>query len=296
MRLRLTRVISGKGSAPDRFAGALRGLAVDGDGLIYAVGDRQLKIFDADGKLKRRWPTTKLGHCAAVDEKGHIHVGQDGRVEQFDAAGALIATFGDAGRLGKVTEIAFSGEHVLLADAASRCIRRYDRSGAWLNDIGADNNTRGFLIPNGRLEFAVDREGVIHAINPAKHRVERYLPTGELLGHFGRFGMQRPEDFPGCCNPTNLALTGSGHVVVTEKAPPRLKVYDDRGQLLAMAESKAFDPNCKNMDVAVDCLGRIYVADTVRLQICVFQDEDGASVAAQSRRRASWKTAGEIAG
>jgi hypothetical protein len=32
----------------------------------------------------------------------------------------------------------------------------------------------------------------------------------------------------------------------------------------------AFDPGCRNMDVAVGAQGRVYVADTVRLEICVF--------------------------
>ena len=91
-----------------------------------------------------------------------------------------------------------------------------------------------------------------------------------MLSHWGRFGTRRPEDFPGCCNPTNLALTPQGHVVVTEKAAPRMKVYNSSGKLLTLVGPEAFHANCKNMDVACDAQGRVYIVDTVRLTICVF--------------------------
>ena len=58
-------------------------------------------------------------------------------MEQFDGEGPLLRTFRDSGRLGKVTAIAHWDGQWLLADAANRCIRRYDSQGAWLNDIGS---------------------------------------------------------------------------------------------------------------------------------------------------------------
>ncbi|MBU0716692.1 MAG: hypothetical protein KJ749_00450, partial [Planctomycetes bacterium] len=166
--------------------------------------------------------------------------------------------------------VGFFEGFVFVADVQGRCIRRYDRQGRWLNDIGKDNNTKGFRTPNGYLDFAVDHNGIIHACNPGKYRVERYSMEGELLGHFGRFGTHQAEDFPGCCNPTNVALTPEERVVVTEKADPRAKVFDDQGNMIALIGPEFFDPVCKNMDVDVDSQGRIYIVDTVRLSINVF--------------------------
>jgi len=271
MEYHQVRVIGGKGSAPHQFARALRGITVDQNGLIHAVGDEVVKVFDAGGTLVRAYPTSKSGHCIAVDRDGVSYVGQAGQVEKFDASGKRLATWRDPERMGLVTAIGFHAEFILIADAQDRCIRRYDRTGKWLNDIGRDNNTRGFLIPNGHLDFQVDADGIVHAANPAKFRVERYSLTGKLLGRFGRFGTHRAEDFPGCCNPTNLALTPDGNIVVTEKAGPRMKVFDPEGKMLALVGSDAFDPECKNMDVATDGKGRIYVGDTERLRICVFE-------------------------
>ena len=127
----------------------------------------------------------------------------------------------------------------------------------------------GLLIPNGMVDFAVDAQGVIHVANPGKHRVERYRPTGELLGHIGRFHGTDPAGFGGCCNPTNVAVRD--RVYVTEKAGPRAKVYDFGGNLQAVIASDTFDPNCKNMSVAVDGRGTVYVADTVKLTIHAFE-------------------------
>jgi hypothetical protein len=61
----------------------------------------------------------------------------------------------------------------------------------------------------------------------------------------------------------NLDLKGRGLGIVTaEKAPPRVKVYDEEGRLVALIDSKNFNPKNLHMHVAVDGEGRIYVADT----------------------------------
>lgn len=279
MRYRRTRVISGRGLRPEQFRESLRGVAVDRQGLVFGVGDDEVKVFDSAGGLLRRWKTASPGYCISVDRG--ICVGESGRIEEFDSDGNVLRTLEDS-RLGVVTALGRSGDDMLVGDATDRSIRRYSRDGEWLNDIGKDNKTKGFIIPNGHVDFSVDARGVIHATNPGKHRVERYKPTGELLGFFGRFGMQRPEDFTGCCNPTNLAVFPDGEVVVTEKAPPRLKVLDARGGLVCMVEAEAFDPQCKNMDVAVDGEGRILVVDTVRLHILVFEREPAPATAPAS--------------
>jgi sugar lactone lactonase YvrE len=119
----------------------------------------------------------------------------------------------------------------------------------------------------------VDADGIIHAANPGKHRVERYTPEDHLLGHIGRFDGLDPSGFSGCCNPTNVTVAGRERIYVTEKAGPRAKVYDFQGKLLSVIATVVFDPNCKNMDIAVDTRGRVYVADTVRLEILAFEED-----------------------
>jgi hypothetical protein len=269
MEYRQTNVIGGKGSAPGEFAASLRCLAVDARGQLLAAGDSEIKMFDASGRIKRRWSTSRPVLSVAVAADGAVYAGELRQIEIFDGSGKLVNTWRDETLLQRVTAIGFVHDGVLAGDSAGRAIRHFDRNGRFRNNIGKDNPVNGFLVPNGVVDFAVDAHGVIHAANPGKHRVERYLPTGELLGHIGRFHGTDPAGFGGCCNPTNVAVRD--RIYVTEKAGPRAKVYDFSGNLEAVIESADFDPNCKNMSVAVDARGVVYVADTVKLAILVFE-------------------------
>jgi hypothetical protein len=273
MHYRKVLVISGKGPGSSQFSQTLRGLVIDPGDRLCAVGDSALKIFSLEGQLLQGWPTDRPGYSVAVGPDETIYIGQAGQVQTFDRQGKLLDTWRDRARMGLISAIGLTGDSILLADVKDRCIRRYDRKGTFLQDIGKDNRMRGFMIPNQHLDFAIDEKDVIHAANPGKHRVESYSLDGKLICHFGRFGGPDTAGFGGCCNPTNIALTRQGQVVVTEKADPRVKVYDALGKLLAVMGEKDFDPACKNMDVAVDSRGRIYVADTVRLHVCVYVPE-----------------------
>jgi sugar lactone lactonase YvrE len=263
--------LAGKGRGRGQFAETLRGIAIDADDHVYAVGDSKLEVFSRDGEPVRSWATSRPGYCVAVDRAGRVWIGQSEQVEVFSADGDRLDTRRDPGRLGLITAIGFGGGDVFLADAQARCIHRYDLKGGFLNDIGDQHRKGGFHIPNGVVDFAVDAQGILHVANPGMHRVERYDASGKLLGRFGRFDGRDPQGFPGCCNPTNLTVDSAGRVVVTEKAGPRAKVYDAAGQLLTVVADDGFDPAATNMDVAVDSTGRIYVADTARLEIRVFQ-------------------------
>lgn len=207
---------------------------------------------------------------------GRVWVGEEGQIETFDATGRLIATWRHSKRFGRVTALGFVNGDVLAGDAPGRAIRRCDADGAFINDIGTDNRMQGFLIPNGVVQFAVDGTGTIHAANPGKHRVEQYAPDGKLLGHFGRFDGNDPAGFGGCCNPTNIAIAGD-RIFVTEKAGPRAKVYGLDGTFAGVIADGVFDPNCKNMAIGVTARGRVYVADTARLEILAFESTGASS-------------------
>ena len=99
---------------------------------------------------------------------------------------------------------------------------------------------------------------------------------GEPLGYFGKFGLINPEDFVGCCNPVNLAVTADGSIVTAEKLIPRVKVYDPDGGLMALIGPENFDPKCTHLHLAVDSKGRILVADPIRLEIKGFSPAIGS--------------------
>jgi len=271
MQYRQVAVIGGKGAGPGQFGASLRGIAADAAGNIYAANDSQITVFDAAGRLKRRWSTSQPVHSVAVAGDGAVYTGQIRQIEIFDGGGKLVHTWRDDALLGRVTAIGFADGDVLAGDATGRTIRRFDSGGKFRNNIGRDNPLNGLLIPNGVVDFGVDARGTIHAANPGKHRVERYTPAGELLGHIGHFHGTDPAGFGGCCNPTNVAVRD--RIYVTEKAGPRAKVYSFSGELEAVIAADVFDANCKNMSIAADRRGRVYVSDTVKLAIFVFEPE-----------------------
>lgn len=274
MQYRQASVVGGKGEGPAQFRSELRGIAVGKNGRIYAAGDSEIKVFSPSGAIERRWSTAKPALAVAVTPDGTVYVGEAGQIEIFSAAGAPVSAWREEKLLGRVTAIGFTKDSVLAGDAADRAIRRFDRQGKFLNTIGKDNPVNGLLIPNGVVNFGVDSQGFIHAANPGKHRVERYASDGRLLDHIGRFLGTDPAGFGGCCNPTNVAI--ADRIYTAEKAGPRVKAYDFTGKLLAViAAGEAFDANCKNMSVAVDSRGKVYVADTMKLAILVFEEVAG---------------------
>ena len=276
MQYRQLRIISGKGAGAAEFRQALRGIALDKRGRLCAAGDSEVKVFDAAGALVRRWSTALPPYSVAVAADGSVWVGQTGQIEIFNGAGKLLRTWKDGAHMGRVTSIGFLTDGALVGDAAQRCIHRFDAAGKFRNTIGKDNPLGGLHIPNGVVDFGVDPKGVIHVANPGKHRVERYSLEGALLGHMGKFTGPDPAGFSGCCNPTNVAVAGPNLLCVTEKAGPRAKIYDYAGKLIAMFESAGFDPGAKNMDVAVDAHGKVYISDPVKLAIFVFEPAGGA--------------------
>ena len=110
---------------------------------------------------------------------------------------------------------------------------------------------------------AVDGRGRVWVGERAE--VEVFRPDGSAIDTW-----RDPAGFSGCCNPTNLTLDVRGRVIVSEKAAPRVKVYDPAGTLLVVVADAVFGTQAKNMDLAVDAKGRIYVADTASLAVCVF--------------------------
>lgn len=272
MKFQHVNTMAGRGGDSHEFLYTLSAIAVDSQDNLYAAGDSAVKVFSPAGALLRAWSTTQPGLGLGIEGRT-VYVGGRGQIEVFDDSGQIVRTWEDSERLGQVTAIGFQTDSILVADSRARCIRRFNRQGSLINNIGDENRMRGFNIPNGTLDFAVDDKEIVHACNPGKHRVERYTTDGELLGHIGRFDGRDPEGFPGCCNPTNVAVTDQGLVYVTEKAGPRAKVLDRDGKLMGVIAADLFDPNCKNMDVAVNSSGRVYVVDTVKLSIQVFEPE-----------------------
>ncbi len=254
------------------FRRSLAGIAVGAGDRVYALGDDEVRTFDAGGNLVRNWRAPENAACLAAGTDERLYVGAGARVEIYDAGGSRVGGFvtGEKNRPASITALKVFGQEVLVADAASRIIRRCDSSGRQLGVIGTSNKTGGFILPNRSLDIAVDSKGVILATDTGRHRVTAWAIDGTLLRAFGKFGMSSPEDFVGCCNPVNVALAPDGKVLTAEKMIPRVKVYEPDGRLLGVIGPEHFAPDCIHIYLAADSRGRILAADPVRREIKVF--------------------------
>ncbi len=255
----------------------LKGIAIDGQGRIHLAGAEGIRVLDPQGELVASWRTSGPARCVALAEDGTVWVGLAAKVEAYDGSGKLVSSWGvegsGRGELSVVTSVAVVGLNVFVADAGNRCIHRFDVTGDFIDEIGKrDRETDfvGLICPSPYLDFAVDADGVLHVTNPGRLRVERYQSDGELLGFWGKPGT-RPEEFSGCCNPSNVALLGDGRVVTAEKRPPRVKVYDGQGTMLAYLGPEHFTSEAMGLDLAVDSSGRLHVIDPGDGKVRVFE-------------------------
>jgi hypothetical protein len=265
-------LVLGGTSSAHSYRHSLAGIALDSKDRVYVLGDGEVRIFEPDGKLIRSWTAPDGALCIHIDTDEQVYLGLTGRVEIYSATGAHQRGFaaGESGKPAGITAIRTWGKEILVADAAARFIRRCDHSGKQIGEIGTQNKTGGFMLPNRSLDMAVDAKGVVIATDTGRHRVTSWAINGAPAGYFGKFGLVKPEDFVGCCNPVNLAIAPDGKVITAEKVVSRVKVFSRDGKLLGLIGPEHFDPKCIHLHLAVDSKGRILVADPVRLEIKVF--------------------------
>jgi sugar lactone lactonase YvrE len=264
--------VLGGSASPDQFRRSLTGIATGPGDAIYVLGDDEVRIFDPLLRRVRGWRAPEHAACLAVGQDGRVYVGGPARVDVFDATGTHVAGFqtGEKDKPADVTAIKVVGGDILVADANARLIRRHGPDGTPRGLIGNQNKTGGFMLPNGSLDIAVDTKGMVYATDTGRHQVTTWTLDGSPVGKFGKFGMSAPEDFVGCCNPVNLALTPDGKIVTGEKMVARVKVFEPNGTLLAVIGPEHFDPSCVHIHLAVNSTGRILAADPVRREVKVF--------------------------
>ena len=263
--------LAGRGTAGE-FKTSLSGVAVSAGRVIHALGDGEVRVFDANGGVVRAWKAPEQAACLTVAPDGRVLVGALGRVEIYGATGNHIGGFsvGQAGQPADVTAIKVVRDAILVADASARLVRRFDASGVERGLIGNQHKTGSFMLPNRTLDIDVDAAGTVYATDTGRHQVTTWTLDGAPVAAFGKFGLARPEDFVGCCNPVNLAVAPDGCVVTGEKVAARVKVFGPDRALLAVIGPEHFDPMCTHIHLAVDSSGRIVAADPVRRTITVF--------------------------
>ena len=111
-----------------------------------------------------------------------------------------------------------------------------------------------------------------------------YTIDGDREWDWGKTGVGI-EGFSGCCNPVALAVLPDGGFVTAEKGLVRAKVYDADGEFVGVVAGPEQlgwigpmrvcktpeECKAKGFDIAVDDQGRIYILDTVRNIVRIFE-------------------------
>jgi len=263
-----------------------RGVAIDANGSVFVAGDSRISVFDLAGQRVKTIDVPAGPQCLALAEDGTIYVGTKDHVEVYDAAGQQAGVWPTVGPEAFVTSIALGKDDVFVADAGRRTVLRFDRQGKAMGRIGdkdPNRGTEGFVVPSPHFDLAMAPDGLLRVVNPGRHRIEAYTTDGQLEVSWGRFGSD-VEGFTGCCNPVSLAMLPDGGFVTAEKGVVRVKVFGPDGrfvgvvagprQLIGSAgEVCQTVDQCQNsgFDVAADRQGRVYVLDTQRNIVRIFE-------------------------
>lgn len=192
----------------------------------------------------------------AVDLNGDLYVSDTtaGQVLIFTPSGEIKgAVTGLQHPLG----IAIGADGLLyIGESGRRAISVYNRAGEQVGSLGAGQ----LQMPN---DIALDRQGNLWVVDSQDlaHAVKQFSPQGELLNRFGpqggssgyfRFAVGIAYD------PVNNRL------LVTDQRNNRIQAFSTSGQWLA-----TFSGDARIEGIAVDSLGRIYLADAYQGRVKV---------------------------
>ncbi len=261
-----------------------RRLAVGPDDHLYIASRKGVSVVGPEGSLVREIPLAGPARGVAVAGDGTIYAGLRDHIEVFDPQGRPLASWQSPGRKVWLTGLAVAGTQVFAADAGNRAVLRYERSGKLAGRFGEKNKDRGIpglIVPSPYLDVKAAPDGLLRVNNFGRHSVEVYHPGGELTSSWGRPGAAI-ERFCGCCNPVGVALLPDGRCVTCEKGLPRVKIYSPDGVLESVvAGPESFPENAKagdeshctrgGLDAAVDSRGRIFVLDLIAEEVRVMR-------------------------
>jgi hypothetical protein len=256
-------------------------IALGPDEHLYLGGRFGVRILNKKLETLGGWSTPDKVSALEVDESGNIYAAHSRRVVKYTADGKQILQWGKPGddddAFGYVTGIASASGNIFVADAGARAIYRFNSEGEFLNlieSVSSKSETTKFSVPSPYFDCAVRGEA-LYVGHPGVWQVEKYDFDGNLLSFWGGGGNQ-DEQFPGCCNPTNIEIFTDGRVAVSQKGEPCVKVYDNKGNLLRLFGKSDFHRAAKGIDLAIDKNGTIYATDPHAGEVRIYRIESSA--------------------
>ncbi|WP_210397068.1 6-bladed beta-propeller [Motiliproteus sediminis] len=233
----------------------VRGIALDGQGLLYAVdrgGPRVVKYdtfglylgeiaIGAEVVRPSGVAVTRNGSRVFVVDTGGVD-SQSHRVVAYDADGHLVAMVGDRG--------AAPGQFNLPVDAV----------------VGAD--------------------GLLYVLDSGNFRVQVFDQELNFVRSWGEVG----KGFGQFARPRSIAVDSDGNVYVSDAQFANVQLFSPQGELLMALGKRGVKPGELELvsGVAVDELGHLYVADQHNHKVEVYRrlsEVEGRQALAEYRQR-----------
>ena len=262
-------------------------VAVGADGRIYIAGDEKITIYTSGFSVQTEVELKGEPTCVEVETDGTLVVCVKSDVIFINPTGVEIDRWTIPADNAILTSVTMDNENVFVADAVNKLVWRLDHDGNVVGKIGqkdADRNIPGIVIPSAYFDIASYPDGLLRVVNPGRHWIEAYTSDGDREWYWGTSGVNI-KGFSGCCNPVALAVLPDGGFVTAEKGLVRVKVYDADGEFVGVVAGPdqlgwvaplrvcktPEECKAKGFDVAVDKQGRIYVLDTLRNVVRIFE-------------------------
>ena len=253
-------------------------IAIDAAEHLY-ISDEALQcisIFDKQGNFLSKWGVQGQGPGAfnrpaglAFDAEGHLLVADsvNNRVQRYSKDGQFLGQWGEPGRSDGAFNMPWGiatdrNQHIYVADWRNDRIQKFDADGRHLATWGTPGDGEGaFKRPAG---VAVDAEGLVYVADWGNERVQVLAPDGGFIAQF-----RGDADLSSWAK--DYFLANADELEEREKADlePPLDLVPEDGirEVSASVEKLFWGPTA----VKVDNQGRIYVVDSCRHRIQVYE-------------------------
>ena len=256
-------------------------LAIDRDENIYMSdeGLHRVSVFDKDGRFLAKWGTKGDGEGnfngpagIAFDDDNNVLVvdSLNNRIQRYTSDGRFLGTWGSGGsRDGQFNmpwgiDVDRAGD-VYVADWRNDRIQKFDAEGKHLATWGSSGQGDGqFRRPSG---IAVDSDGIIYIADWGNDRIQILAPDGSFMMKLtGDATLSKWAELYFTTNQTEFEERLKADLEPdAEPSPP--------GEYFRREPARVEKSFWAPTSVRVDDRGRIYVSDTGRHRVQVYQKE-----------------------
>lgn len=261
----------------------LTGIAVNEHQQIFTCGNRQVDVFNPAGDRIGEFRIDSMASCIAVEGED-VFVGMGPRIAHYNTDGVKLSLWASFNDQGYITSVAVNEEFVYAADAISKRILKYNKTGQLIMEIGKKDSladVTGFIIPSLYFDVAFGGFNDMWVANTGRLRIENYNTKGIIQSFWGKISPEN-RGFSGCCNPVHIALLPDGNFVTYEKGLDKIKIFDPTGNFLCLVGGAGsfkgqadflLGRNNLVKDIATGSNGNVYVLDAYN-RINIFRKKD----------------------